>query len=325
MVGKLTLGGSLSYEAKIIADSISPDQQRLTTIEATFPRYILSEINTHRVFSRNSASSRAIPTTNRIRAVLDDPVIPLEWGANKPGMQAESLLSAEDASTAEHNWLVSRDLAVLGATALIGISSIKDIELSERVHDLRAHHLGAHFKDTYAGPNVTVHKQVVNRLLEPFLWHTAIISSTEWENFYALRNHEFAQPEIKHTAQLMQASMEESEPEPLGYGEWHQPYILENERQSLPQEILSKLAVARCARVSYETHDTGKIDIDKDIALHDLLASSGHMSPFEHIARPITEEQLTAETSGNFKGWHQYRKDIPHEDNYADAVHSQED
>ena len=151
------------------------------------------------------------------------------------------------------------------------------------------------------------------------MWHTVVVSSTEWDNFMALRRHPDAQPEIRKVADLMDDAIESSEPMELGEGQWHLPFVLEEER-TLSFDILAKLAVARCARVSYETHDTGKIYQAKDIALHDSLRDSGHMSPFEHVARPMTnEEYMESPWSGNFLGWHQYRKDIPYEDNYLEA------
>jgi len=166
----------------------------------------------------------------------------------------------------------------------------------------------------------SVHKQIANRPLETHQWHTVVVTATEWENFFALRKHPAAQPEIRHTAELMSDVIKNSEPTELGFTEWHLPFVTEEEKKVHSTNLLAKLSVARCARVSYETHDTGKVDIDKDVKLHNTLRDSGHMSPFEHVARPMSVKELDiSEWSGNFRGWHQYRKDIPNEDNYAEA------
>lgn len=312
----------MAYEAKILADSLSEQGHRLTTLEVTFPRFILAEFNTHRVLSRNSASSRAIPTENRIQQVLENPVVPLEWGANKPGMQAATEISDGNKQSAEFNWLSVRDYSVLGAVALLGgVDALKNEELRVRIKELQDVYERNDDNAYMALEGESVHKQVVNRILEPFLWHTVVATATEWDNFYALRAHPAAQPEIRHTAEIMKAATDSSKPTELEQSEWHMPFILEEERQKYSPKTLAKFAVARCARVSYETHDTGKIDHEKDTKLHDDLASMGHMSPFEHVARPMTLEELKiGEWSGNFRGWHQYRKDIPHEANYAEVL-----
>ena len=241
--------------------------------------------------------------------------MPLEWGVNKAGMQSVDILSDKEAVQAEESWLIARDHAVLGAVALMGgLEKIKDISTKEHVADLYDKY-GATIPSAISG----VHKQFVNRLLEPFMWHTVVVSSTEWDNFYGLRLHPDAQPEIRRVAQLMKAAMMGTNPEILSESEWHVPFVLDQEKELYSIDFLSKIAVARCARVSYETHDTGKIDYDKDLALHDSLLASGHMSPFEHIARPMSDtEMLTNSWSGNFQGWHQYRKDIPNEAIYSE-------
>ncbi len=315
----------MAYEAKVLADSLSQHGHRLTTLQVTFPRFVLAEFNTHRVLSRNSASSRAIPTEKKIKALYDDPVLPLHWGENKPGMQADTELSESNVDHAEHDWFLARDFAALGAVALIGgVDNLKDEKLREIIRFNKSFHAkeSVSFSDI---KDASVHKQVVNRLLEPFMWHTVIATATEWDNFYALRRHEDAQPEIHHAADLMRAAMDSSVPQELTDDEWHLPFSIEEERSSFPKLALAKFSVARCARVSYETHDTGTIDHQKDIKLHDTLAASGHMSPFEHVARPMTEDEYkTNKWSGNFKGWHQYRKNIPHEANYAEVLEAQE-
>lgn len=306
----------MAFAAKILADSIGPkDIPRLTTFEICFPRPFLAEFNTHRVFSRNSASSRAIPVEKMIARVLNDPYIPASWGKNQKGMQAEKEVTAEEAQEALITWLLARDAAV------------------QRVRELS--HIG-------------IHKQLANRLLEPFLWHTCIVSSTEWLNFFHLRNNKMAQPEMQTIAGMMQMLYAENVPEMLDYGEWHLPLISShdydlafekvdaNDSQEL-MNLMVKVSSGRCARVSYLTHD-GKRDLAADTGLHNDLLGNGHMSPLEHVARPaenkdeencmvryndIWYEQVPVDGAqgvepknqwfGNFRGWVQYRKTIPGE------------
>lgn len=301
----------MSFEAKILADSVSPAGIRLTTFEVTFPRIVLAEFNTHRAFSRNSASSRAIPVEKMIQRVLDDPYIPTSWGKNQKGMQAAEVLTGAAAEEARSLWLHGRNEAVVRAQSLMSMD---------------------------------VHKQLTNRLLEPFMWHTCIVTATEWSNFFHLRNNSAAHPDIQIPARMMQQLHESNEPQKLGYGEWHLPLLQTDEREAIESAQTEmqmsaaawmnfvKISAGRCARVSYLTHE-GKRNIAADIELHDKLFSSGHMSPFEHVARPVDpnsdidskllryEHERTAASGvvsfkgycGNFHGWVQYRKLIPNE------------
>ncbi len=261
----------MGYSARVLLDSLSPAAIRLTTLEVTFPRFVLAEFNTHRSFSRNSASSRAIPTAKLIERAERDPVIPLEWGRNGAGMSANELLEPQDAARAEAAWLGARDAAVAQARRLL---------------ELR------------------VHKQELNRLLEPFLWHTVIVTATEWSNFFELRCAPTAQPEIRAAALRIRDAMEGSEPRALALGAWHLPLLQEDERE-LDLETRRRISVARCARVSYLTHD-GKREIEKDIELYERLRADRHLSPFEHVATPATD----AEFHANFRGWLQMRREV---------------
>lgn len=261
----------MGYSARIILDSISPAGVRLTTMEVTFPRFVLSEFNTHRVHSRNSASSRAVPTSKMIERVQSDPVFPVEWGKNKKGMSADEVINDDEQTRARELWLQARDAALTYAK-----------QLSE----------------------LHVHKQIVNRILEPFMWHTVIVTSTEWQNFFDLRCAPAAQPEIRTAAVLMRDVYEAGKPETVGLGEWHLPLVQPDER-SLDIETQKKISAARCARVSYLTHD-GTRSIDADITLYDRLKSEKHLSPFEHVATPANDADFHA----NFRGWIQMRKEI---------------
>ncbi len=269
----------------MVLDSISEAGDRLSTFEVTFPRMVLAEFNTHRVFSRNSASSRAIPVLKQLMRLEENPFIPIYWGKNQAGMQADEELSAEAQEAATAIWLQARDDAMTHARNLLELG---------------------------------VHKQIANRLLEPFMWHTVIVTATEWDNFFALRDHPDAQPEIRKIAHMMRDVMHESTPKLLLKGEWHLPYILEDEKEWALQnpELAIQVSSGRCARVSYLTHD-GVRDLEKDIELYSRLVASGHMSPPEHPATPhFNKKNMEGRRSGNFRGWKQHRKFLSNEDNF---------
>lgn len=270
-------------EAKVIADSISEEGKRITTMQVKFHRFILPEFNTHRVFSRNFSSSRAIPTTKLIEQVRKDPATPVFWGKNQAGMQAEQELTGEDKAFAQREWRIAAHVACDSAETM--------------------NKLG-------------VHKQITNRLIEPFLWSTGIVTSTEWDNFFDLRAHKDAQPEIQELALAMAAAMSQSTPKLLKPGEWHLPYITKDERndQYFKQnpELLKQISVARCCRVSYLKHDGSIPNITEDLKLFERLVGAvpQHMSPCEHQASPdilINKEYAQKLLHGNLKGWIQYR------------------
>jgi thymidylate synthase ThyX len=304
----------MPFDAKVLADSRSPAGHRLTTLEATFPRFVLAEFNTHRVFSRNSASSRAIPIAKQLRRVLDDPYVPIEFGSNQPGMQAGAALAGEKLEAAEREWLSARDDAVRRVLGLVADPGT--VSAAADLHDALSQVEAAIGDRARPDAWLNVHKQVANRLLEPFMWHTVIVTATEWENFWNLRCHADAQPEIRLVAERMRAAVDASEPADLGRGEWHLPLIRPEDREEVAStEDLIKVSAGRCARVSYLTH-AGVRDLSADVELHDRLLSSGHMSPLEHPARPLEEAELReSEWSGNFRGWRPYRKEIAGEEN----------
>lgn len=321
----------MSFSAKILKASISPVGVPFFTFEVTHPRYILAEVNTHRVLSKNSASSRAIPVEKMLSRIRENPYVPSHWDKNQKGMTAKEELNADESLVARSRWFDACANALASAEAEMRIG---------------------------------VHKQQANRLLEPFAWHTAILSGTEWQNFFHLRNNKDASPDFQTLARMMQEAYEACVPTPLDYGEWHLPLIktvtglemssitrppsqeddvdvvsrtvLQNGTLEDVAKTLCKISIARCARVSYLTHD-GKRDLQADLDLYDKLLTSGHMSPFEHVARPATEddgERMMVKWSdvehtvgegygmpdpryygwfGNDRGWVQYRKLIPNE------------
>lgn len=261
----------MAYAARALLDSVSAAGVRLTTMQVSFPRFVLAEFNTHRVFSRNSASSRAIPTSKMLGRVLDDPVLPAQWGRNRPGMSADESLSEEESAQAQRIWL---------AAMMSAVESVKAMQA------------------------LRVHKQVINRLLEPFMWHTVIVTATEWQNFFALRCSPTAQPEIRVVAEMMRAVYNSSTPSAVGDDQWHLPLIQPDEA-SLPLETRKRASAARCARVSYLTHD-GARDIEKDVQLCERLLQDRHLSPFEHVAAPASDRDFHA----NFRGWVQMRREV---------------
>lgn len=280
----------MAIEVKILADSMAPCGKRLTTRLWKYPRSIHSEIMTHRMLSKNSASSRAIPTEKLLQMIIDDPFVPEYIGSNQRGMQAGEELREDKRQWAVDTWLRARDSAVEHARHLLSYG---------------------------------VHKQVVNRLVEPWMWITVIVSATENENLWGLRCHPAAEPHFQKLAYMDRDAVMASTPEKLRAGERHMPLLQEDERQylgelwgtedeSAPSETAKfvKISVGRCARVSYLTHD-GRRALEEDVALHDRLVVQTplHASPAEHVAQALA----TLERSGNFIGWRQYRKTLPNE------------
>ena len=279
--------------AEIIADSLNPQGIRITSWVLNYNLSIHAELLTHRVFSKNSASSRAIPTAKLIQQVIDNPALFVHWGKNIPGMQANEELNDNDKEIAKGIWLESRDLAVDQARKLLALN---------------------------------VHKQIVNRVLSPFIVNKIIMTGTEYENFFKLRAHSDAQPEFQNLAYKMKALYETNKPVQLKAGEWHVPfgdqinatkvYELFNDGSGVSNMSLdewkttltntkNKIAIARCARVSYLNYE-GKDDYVADVNLCDRLFGSvpRHLSPTEHVAQALDSTEFI----GNFKGFKQYRK-----------------
>jgi thymidylate synthase ThyX len=309
-------------EAKVIADSISPQGDRLTTFILTFPRIILAEFNTHRMFSRNSASSRAIPFEKMVKSVQENPFIPIAWQKEHKGMQGTEYITDENnISDCINDWLEARNNAIRIATRL---NSGFWIEEETKVGEDR------------------VTKQLCNRLLEPFMWHTVIMTSGKegLENFFDLRDHEAAEIHIQELARKMKEVYNESKPKQLQAGEWHIPFgdniimsILDQHEIAYKfpniksiNDLKIQIATARCARVSYTVvGEEGKEpNYENDIKLHDRLLESGHFSPFEHCAKVMSDEEYESFIKGeidfgfgipkhtmgwcnNFKGFIPYR------------------
>ena len=350
-------------KARIIADSVNSHGNRITTFVLTYPRFIHAELLTHRLFSRNAASSRAIPASKMIKDVEEDPFIPVAWQKAHKGMQGTEYFEHPLVEDFINLWLEARDSVVEKAKLML------------------------------EGEALT--KQLVNRILEPYQWYTCIVTCTELDNFFELRcpqyewqgsiyksrkdlvyeesiqdlnedmstldflklNKGAGEIHISLLAEAMWDAMNESTPKQLESGEWHIPfgdkidqtridYMLSDDaaglhpedacrfREEFGEQIMIKIATARCARISYLNFE-GKDDYEADIKLYDRLLEEGHMSPFEHCARAMNEEEFrnhfngkavvthtepdyddlinTDEIqgwSGNFRGFVQLRKEI---------------
>lgn len=308
----------MTISVTVVADSISREGKRITTLQLRYPRFIHAEFMTHRVFSRNASSSRAIPVKRIIEDIMTDPAIPMHWGKNIPGMQAheqidEPIHHADPEyrpMTKEQAWLAARDEIIQFAQAF---------------------------------DNAGYHKQIVNRLLEPWSHINVLVTATDFANFFHLRSHPDAQPEIRILSDKMKLAMQQSKPMIMDPGQWHMPYIRPADVTAIyhhlkygritrdepkPQEVTElalKVSVARCARVSYLTHGGRETKIEEDLLLYQRLLGSTplHASPAEHQASPdqlvlvdrITGDNLWAnpDRHGNFVGWIQYRKTLPFE------------
>lgn len=270
------------FNVSVIADSISYYCPRLTSFQLTYPRFVHAELMTHRVFSRNASSSRAIPVKTFIDNILYDPAMPVWWGKNQAGMQAKEELDQAEVEQAKSVWLGARDQMVEKARSL--------------------HEIG-------------LHKQITNRILEPWMYISVIVTSTFWDNWYALRSDKDAQPEIQHLANMMLESHNKSVPKVLQTGEWHLPYISEEDREYAKQFkdkfILPKWSSARSARVSYLNHDNSSPNHEKDLATYNMLMANTlkHASPTEHQAMASNYDNDYVEDYIDISQWGSYELD----------------
>lgn len=243
--------------AKIVADSINPWGDRVTSFEITFHRFVLAEFNTHCIFARSSASSRAIPVTKQLNKYTQDLAYPLSWPAEQKGMSGGAELEGWDREDARYLF--------------------RDINRSTAAQIIK--YLNAH-----PDSSTRLHKSLLNRLMEPMQWHTALVTAGSYENFFDLRVSPAAQPEICAVAELMQEEYRKHDPKTLVEGMWHLPYIREDEVFDIRTNI-REISSARCARLSYLTQN-GIRDTSEDKRLYDNLVTSGHWSPLEHICTP---------------------------------------
>lgn len=291
-------------QATVLADSVGADAPRLTTFELVYPRFIHAEVMTHRVFSRNASSSRAIPTSRMLDAIERDPARPVDWRMNQPGMQG---------------------FEVAGTAVQIEATRIWDAAMREAVKFARE------LDET------GVHKQFVNRLTEPFQHIRVVLTGTDFDNWFGLRDHPDAEPHIQILARLMREAQQGSVPKNLQAGEWHLPYITEEDIIYLTEwfantnnqdnfqifnfaNLLCRISAARCARVSYKTHEGKTTSAEGDLKLFDRLVGAApiHASPTEHQASPDfwlarNKRWMSPHRHGNLRGWCQFRKDLPYE------------
>ena len=253
------IGDESLISVELLADSASLTS-RLTTFRLVYPAMIHAEIMTHRSFSRNASSSRAITTPKMIASVLKDPAMPVAWRQHQKGMQAGPDLATEEAEEAEKIWLTARDSACAAAAKM------------------------------YAQG---VSKEITNRVLAPWLHMHVILSATDFDNFFKLRVNKMAQPEMQSLALEMLKQYMTSIPKKLNFGEWHSPFPKICLNESLDTQL--KVAAAHCARVSYNSDK--QFSIEDDLELFDRLTKNGHLSPLEHVAQ-VSEPGYHANFNG---------------------------
>lgn len=267
------------FFAEILAHSIGPDGQEAVTFKVRFPRIVLAELNTHRVFSKNTSSSRAIPINKMISHVFNNMFFPVWWGANQPGMQANNQLIGARLKLAKFAWRT------------FGVSACAAAWIMDKIG---------------------LHKQITNRLIENFSYVTMIITTTDIDNFLRLRNHDDAQPEIRKLAALMNECYSFSLPDQLDYGLWHLPLVTEAEKSELDIEDLRMISAARCASTSYLTVDGQAMTVERAKKLCDKLIGSDpiHASPFEHQLTPdrLIEVDVRLKGKRNFKPYKVWEK-----------------
>lgn len=303
----------------ILASKPTNGAPPIITMHWRYPRIIHAEVMTHRKKSKNARSSRAVPVATMLKEIKSDPFVPWHLGKNQKGMQAGESFPPADVKELQNAWLVARDNAVASAEGMMDFG---------------------------------VHKQVANRLLEPFMWMDTLITSTNWSNFLHLRNHGDAEPHFQDLAGLVETAINGAEYQNLAPGEWHLPYIAEADydaANTAPDEnsadpgiqLLQKISAARCARISYAPFD-GDPSFEREIERYNGLVSSSriHASPLEHQATPDTQSEFFRckkstdpkdvidpwkvveegmnwdhpELSGNLDGgWIQFRKTVPGE------------
>lgn len=313
----------------ISAESVlasSNGSSRIDTMVLRYPRIIHAELLTHRVFSRNSASSRAIPVEKMIQSVLDDPFVPLFWGSEQRGMQAgdecdnyvDVFVPCKPSGGTDYpGWLN------LTPEMVDDTDQPVTLENAACVHRVGAW-LAARDQAVIAARNFAkagYHKQIANRLLEPFSHITIVLTSTEWDNFFALRDHPDAEPHMRMLAQAIRSARDGADVQELSAGQWHLPFVSEEEKVAIWLDDLGgppagwnilhhvqKLSVARCASVSYKTVEGFDMTPERANGIYAKLIEGGHWSPFEHQAQVEEYWDDLEGRNANFRmGWFQLR------------------
>lgn len=296
--------GKNNITVNLIKDSISKNGKRMSTFELEYPRFIHSELMTHKMLEKNSSSSRAVPLSKAIANVEENPAIPVFWGAAQAGMQASKELTGDNLNIAKVLWQKGIDQS---------IELVKEFD------------------------KIGLHKQLASRWLETGQMIKIVISGTDWDNMLWLRNDDAAQPEFHELAKCIQECFDKSVPELLSPGEWHLPYIntyrdssdkliyVDSTGGALSLDDARKISASCCAQVSYRKLDDTK---EKALEIYDKLFSGTkpHMSPTTHQATPIAYDpryslnwdygitHLTRNNeycSGNLNSWIQYRQILP--------------
>lgn len=302
----------------ILASRPTNNAPPIVTIHAHYPRPIHGEVMTHRVFSRNARSSRAVPVATMLKEIRETPFVPWHWGKNQKGMQA----------TEENDEpIISKQFT------LEPVDGMYFEELTALEHDeawRRAANQAADWAEGFS--KAGYHKQIANRLIEPFSFIDTLITSTSWANFFHLRDHKDAEPHFHDLAAMIRTAIDEAEYQTLEPGQWHLPFAnreedvaaIEDYLEPYPEtthstvDYLKRLSVARCARISYKPFD-GDASIEKELERYELLVGSTplHASPAEHQATPDTLDNYPGAEwdnpylAGNLgPGWIQYRKTL---------------
>lgn len=267
--------------ATVICDSVAPHGGRLTTLQLRFPRFILSQFNTYGSIAKNARSSRAVPTEKIIAEVEDDPVMPARWGKRAKGMVASNLIDYGSVDWCEGNWLAARKIAVQHAKAFVEIG---------------------------------VAKEIVNRLLEPWMWVDVVATATHgaWGHYLNQRTAHDTQPEHQELARAIGIAIRDGVPRKAGYWQWHLPYVTDDEYGGIEWDDLDAIhgrwlpaSVRRVRRVSYSPFDGRPETPESDKAKHDESLNAGHWSCFEHQGEPSAHADRR---SGRMTGWIEYRQ-----------------
>lgn len=274
----ITIKGLGCIKATIIKDSISMGD-RFTTFELEYPRFCHQEVMTHCMLEKNAASSRAIPVEAMLKTIELNPAAPIKWGSNNPGMQSKTELEGDKKD---------RAIAMWNHAATAAIHSARRISDKE---------------------GVNVHKQIANRITEPFQVMKTVISGTEWVNFFWLRNHPDAQPEFQELARVMWECMQESNPVELKPGEWHLPYVdtVVNGRYVAPDDLdlAKKTSASCCAQVQYRKLNDSAEKAEKVFDMLNLESETtpAHASPICHQATPMQEQSSQVNIPRDFDTW----------------------
>lgn len=289
--------------ARIILDSINANGNRMTTYEVEYPRFILAEVNTHCMLEKNSASSRAIPVGTMLDMIELSPAMPVSWGHNNPGMQSKTLMDSVREANAIKVWLDA-------AKAAIGFSRIM------------------------ADPDgINGHKQIANRLSENYQTMKSVISGTEWENFFWLRDRDDADPTFRELARVMNECRRNSVPTLLKPGQWHLPYVTRVDDRyfsgniEIPLDVAKKISASCSAQVSYRKLNDSVEQAQRVFGMLNLESEEkpAHASPICHQATPMNESNVSFNPdtwedgithvrrngslwSGKLQGWIQFRQ-----------------